>query len=389
MIGTGVLRLGSAFNSGLIFTHILNILVAIVSFYSLKLFVLAASCYHESTFEEIWSSAFSRKTVFIPALCSILSSLSNIMSYLGYLQDSIINIISNFILLFDNEGHDLIDSIQKYKILFGFFIVIVLCLPASLSNDLRFIVITSYISITFFLCVFIYIIGRFAAIVVKDGFDPYHRFRLFDVKNHISDSISSLTYSYLFYPFAWPGLRHAKNTTARNFTNMFFTTILISFILYSIIGTFSYLSFFDQNTGGIILDYYPMGTGTNEILLIIGHMFTFLYILLTVPVVLNPARYILLNIINMKDSFPKDIWSLTGITLSLISLILANMPENITDILFIITDLLTLLLLFIFPPVLYLRGYGTKNKFHFAGAIFEMIIGLALISFMIYLDCTS
>ena len=151
-------------------------------------------------------------------------------------------------------------------------------------------------------------------------------------------------------------------------------------------GTISSLTFFDENTGGIILDYYPTDSKKNELLLIIGHIFTFVYIMLTVPVVLNPARYILLNIINRKDTFPKDIWSLIGITLSLISLTLANAPADISDIIFIITDLLTLALLFIFPPVLYLRAYRTKNKLHLAGAIFEILVGIASISFMIYLD---
>lgn len=273
--------------------------------------------------------------------------------------------------------------------MFGLVIFIVLCVPASISTDLKFVVITSYISLAFFFCLLIYVIVRFCVMVSRDGFDPNHRFKLFDVKDNISSSISSLTYAYLFYPFAWPGLRHARNSTVKGLTNMFAATIIIAFILYSIMGTFSYLSFFNENTGGIILDYYPSDTTTNEILLIIGHIFTFVYILLTVPVVLNPARYILLNCINKRDSFPTEIWALIGITLSLISLFLANTPDRISDIIFIITDLLTLILLFIFPPIFYLRGFGTKNKLHFVGSIFEILIGLALISFMIYLDCTS
>ncbi|KAK8897992.1 hypothetical protein M9Y10_000237 [Tritrichomonas musculus] len=389
MIGTGVLRLGSAFNSGIIFTHILNIFIAVISFYSLKLFVLAASCYHESTFEEVWSVAFTRKLMFIPAICSILSSFSNIMSYLGYLQSSLVQIISYIILLVNKDGQDIIRSMEQYSILFGLVIFIVLCVPASISTDLKFVVITSFISLAFFFCLLIYVIVRFCVMVSRDGFDPNHRFKLFDVKDNISSGISSLTYAYLFYPFAWPGLRHARNSTVKGLTNMFAATIIIAFILYSIMGTFSYLSFFNENTGGIILDYYPSDTTTNEILLIIGHIFTFVYILLTVPVVLNPARYILLNCINKRDSFPTEIWALIGITLSLISLFLANTPDRISDIIFIITDLLTLILLFIFPPIFYLRGFGTKNKLHFVGAIFEILIGLALISFMIYLDCTS
>lgn len=94
IIGTGALRLGSTFNSGLLFTHFINILVALISAYSTKLYVLSASRFHESTFEEIWTTSFSRSTVIIPAFCSIISAVSNVMSYLGFLQDSVVTILS-------------------------------------------------------------------------------------------------------------------------------------------------------------------------------------------------------------------------------------------------------------------------------------------------------
>lgn len=388
IIGTGVLRLGSAFNSGIIFTHLLNIFVALVSVYSLKLYVLAASHYHESTFEEIWSVAFSFKTTFIPAVCSIFSSFSNIMSYLSFLQNSMINIISMLLLLVDSDSQEIVDKLDRNNILIGLLIVIVFCVPSSISNNLRYIVVTSFISVSFFLCILVYVIARFCVMVHRDGFDPNHRFKLIDLKDNISSSISSLTYAYLFYPMAWPGLRHSRKPTIKNLSHAFYMTILITYILYSIMGTFSYLSFFDANDGGLILDYYPTNSRTNEILLLVGHIFTFIYILLTIPVVMNPARYILLNFIDKKDSFPIEIWSLIGITFSIISLLLGNVSDNIQDILFMVTDLLTLALLFIFPPILYLRAFGKSQALHFAGAIFEIILGIAAIAFMIYLDCT-
>ena len=94
VIGTGALRLGNAFNSGIVFTHLLNTFVALVSLYSLKLYVLAASAFHESTFEEIWTETFPKYTIFIPAVCSILSSISNVMSYLTFLQGSAVTILN-------------------------------------------------------------------------------------------------------------------------------------------------------------------------------------------------------------------------------------------------------------------------------------------------------
>lgn len=295
--------------------------------------------------------------------------------------------MSMLLFLIDSDAQEIVDKLDRYKILIGLLIVIAFCVPTSISKNLHFVVITSFLSLLFFLCILLYVIVRFSIIVHKNGFDPNHRFKLFDLNGHISSTISSLTYAYLFYPMAWPGLRHSRKPTVNNLIKSFNVTILITYILYSIMGTFSYLTFFDENDGGLILDYYPTDSRTNEILLLVGHIFTFAYILLTIPVVMNPARYILLNIIDKKDSFPIEIWSLFGITLSLISLLLGNVSDDIQDIMFMITDLLTLTLLFIFPPILYLKAFGKSQILHLIGAIFEILLGIAAIAFMIYLDC--
>lgn len=124
----------------------------------------------------------------------------------------------------------------------------------------------------------------------------------------VSGSISSLTFAYLFYLFAWPGLRHSKNPTQKNLSNTFYATIGICYLLYSLMGTLSCLSFFDENTGGIILEYYSDKKTSDQILLIFGHIVTFIYISLTIPIVFNSVRYILLNTLHKEDQFPKDVW---------------------------------------------------------------------------------
>lgn len=386
IIGSGVLKLGSTFNSGIIFTHILNIFIAFVSVYSIKLYILAAARYREGTFEEIWSVAFSRKTIIIPAFCSILSSFTNVMSYLSFLQNSFSQIISMIILLIDENAQETVDLIQRYNLLYGIAIIIIFCVPICISSDIRHIAILSIISLIFFGCVFIYVISRFVEIVHRDGFNADNRLKLFDLKDHISSSISSLVYAYLFYPFAWPSLRHSNNPTVKNLSKTFYLAIFITYIIYSIMGTFSYLTFYDSNTGGIILDYYPFDTKTNQVLMLISHVCTFIYIMFTIPVVLNPSRFVILNLISKKDTFPDEIWSLIGITISIISFLLANLPDDVSDIIFMIADILSLSLLFFFPPILYLKGFGLSNKWHFCGAIGEILLGIAAISYMIYLD---
>lgn len=387
IIGTGALRLGSAFNSGILFTHIFNIFVALIGFYSIELYVFSAAYFHESTFEEIWSAAFSRSTVLIPAFCSIVAAIANVMSYFSFLQDSVVTIVSMlFKLMYKNPEENLI-KIKNFRFLIGILIEIVFGIPICLSNNLRVVVVISYISIIFFLVILVYVVARFFIMISKEGFDPDHRFKTVDLKDHISGSISSLTFSYLCYPFVWPGPRHIKNPSVNNLSKVFAVAIGTSYVLYSIMGTFSYLSFFDANSGDIILEYYPNTTKTDQILLIFGHIVTFVYILFTIPIVMNSSRYILLNALHKKDEFPVDVWGPTGITLSLMSLVLANVTEQVSDYIYIISDLLTLILLFIFPSIFYLKAFKTKKIIHFIGSIFMLILGCVAISFIIYADC--
>lgn len=387
IIGTGALSLGYAFTSGLLFTNALNIIIALISLYSLKLFVLSASYFHESTFEEIWTVAFSRSTVVFPAVCSIVSSISNIMKYLSFLQDSVVTILSTILKIIMDDPQDAITEIEHYRFLIGFIIVFFFCVPTCFSSNLHYAVIISILSVSLFICIIIYIIARFIMMIEINGFDPNNRLKLIDLNGHISGTISSLAFSYLFYPFAWPGLRHSNNPSVNNLSKAFYATIFFSFILYTIFGTFSYLSFFDGNKGGIILDYYPDETYTDKILLIIGHILTFVYIIFTIPIVLNSAKYVLLNTLHKKDDFSKDVWIPIGITATLISLSLANLTGKTSEYIFIISDILALLLLFFFPPIFYIKGFGTKNKLHFIGAILELVIGIAAIAFIIYADC--
>lgn len=387
LFGVGALRLGSAFNSGILFTHLLNTFVALVSLYSLKLYIYSAAIYQSSTFEEIWSSAFSRSTVIIPAFLSLTTSITNVKSYINFLQGSAVTIISMILKLAMDNPEETIEEMERYRFLIGLIIVIIFCIPICLSDNLHHIVDLSYISVTLFFVIVLYIIIRFITISVKDGFDHKKQFKLVDLNGHISGTISALIFSYLPYPFAWPGLRHSKNPSINNLSKIFYIVIGICYSAYAVVGTFSYLTFFTENTGGIIFNYYPNHTQTDQILLIFGHIVTFIYVLLTIPLVLNSARYILLNALHKIDKLPKDVWGTVGITLALVCLTFANLNESVTTYFSMVSDLFGLILIFIFPPVFYLKGYKLQNKIHFIGSILELLIGIASIAFTIYLDC--
>lgn len=381
-ICTGALRLGTAFASGFLFSHLLNTFVALVTLYSLKLYVLSAAYYQENTFEDMWRKAFPKYTLFIPAICSIVKPLQTCVSYLSFLQGSVVTIVTQIIRLIDPDETEIISKLPNYKLLIGFLMILVFWVPTSFSVNVRYNVHISYVSIILFIMVFIYIIGEFIVIVKQNGFDPQHRFKLFDLKDHVTSSIMSFAFAYNFYPFSWPGLRNHKEPSMKSLSNTFIFSIVTCYIIYALVGTFSYLTFFDTKTG-LIIDLYPSDTFFEKFLIIIGNIFTYIYILFTIPLRLNGCRYNLLNTIQKRSEFTPDVWGPTGIIVSLVALVLANSDVKIRNYLSSAGDVLTIILMFI-TTILYLRGYGTSIKLHLVGAILEAMILLAAFIFIIY-----
>lgn len=381
-IGTGALRLGTAFISGFLFSHLLNTFVACVTLYSLKLYVLSAAYYQENTFEDMWRKAFPKYTLFIPAVCSIVKPLQTCISYLAYLQGAVVNILTQIIHLIDPDEDEIISKLPNYKLLIGFLLILVIWVPTSFSVNVRYNVHISYISITLFLVVFVYIIAEFIVIVKRDGFDPQKRFKLFDLKDHVTSSIMAFAFAYNLYPFSWPGLRNHKDPSMKSLSNTFIISIFTCYILYALVGTFSYLTFFDTKSGTII-DLYPSDTFVEKLLIIVGNVFTFIYILFTIPLRLNGCRYNLLNTVHKRSEFSPDVWGPTGIIVALVALVFANSDAEIRSYISAAGDVLTIILMFI-TTVLYLRGYGTSIKLHFVGAIIEGTILLGGFVFIIY-----
>lgn len=384
-ISFGVLKLGAVFTSGLIMTYIILIIVSALSYFSLRLFVLAASFYHESTFEEIWRAAFPKVTLIIPITASIFSSLVNIITYLREIQAAVISIWYKILKLHKHDYETDSSELSSYKMLIGCCILIVLILPLCFTISIHSMAILSYFSM---ICVFIfiiYVVFMFAYLVKKVGFDPTHSIKYFQFGDQFIKSLLTLIFAFEFYPLTYPGLRDCQNSTPSSLSKSFIVINLSILIIYSVIGTFCYLTFFDQNNKGIILDYYPTNTKAEQILLIIGRIVTFFFVLCTIPFRLNSCRYIILNTFNSTTSFPPEIWTFMGIIISVFSLALSNLTNEYLNCLEVINNVMAAVLLYIIPPLLFIKAYKTTYPGLFAAAIVLLIIGFtSSISIIVY-----
>lgn len=379
----GILKLGSVFTSGLIFTYIILIIVSFLSYYSLKLFVLSAAYYHEGTFEEIWREAFSKTTLFIPIFATIFSSLVNMTTYIKNIQSSIVNIGSKIVSLLNEDGREIINDLQAYKMLLGSGVFILFLLPQCISSSIHTMAIISFVSFGCIIFFLIYSVCMFGYQVKTKGFDITHSIKYFQINQQSAKSLAALIFAFEFYPLTYPGLRDCKDSRKSNLFKVFFIIIIFIFIIYATIGTFNYLTFFDENKYGIILDHFPDDTKAEKILLIIGHILTLFFVLQTIPFRLNSCRYVLLSTVNSLTSFPHDIWAFMGIIICLLALALSNLTDDYLIFLEVGNNIMASILLYIIPPILYIKAYKVSDCWHFTISIILLIVGILATIFMI------
>ncbi|OHT15284.1 Transmembrane amino acid transporter protein [Tritrichomonas foetus] len=372
-VGMAALRLGSTFHSGFFLSIFLYMFIAAFSFYAIQLYIWSAAHFHESTYEEIWTEAFSNKTAVICGFCSIYSTFLFLADYVQIIQQEIIDLINIFA--------PNVNSSVKSPYTIGLILMALFFVPISLSSSLRAVVNISIFQVITYAILLVYVVARFAISVKNEGFDPNHQFSYFRFDIRASNDVATLIFAYVIFPFAWPGMRHSQQPTIKNITNVFKTIISIVFVSYLVMGIFSYLTFFDENTGGIIIEYYP-----NDTLSIIMKIVAIFFILFSCPLLLNNIRYIILNVIDKTDNFPKNIWSMMGVCITFIAVILANLTDKYMDVIYIIGDVFSSLLVFIFPATFYLRGFGRKVKFHFVMSIIVIIVGIICAVFVTFRD---
>lgn len=384
-IGSGALKLGYAFRAGLLFSIIISLIVAVFSYFSFNLYVLAASHYHSSTFKDIWKKAFSEWSSDVLSVTNILFALVNVMGYYQFLQGSVITIVRLLLTLVGSDEKTN-NSVSNYQFIIGFIISLVFSVPFCTSSNPHTVIIVSYVSMFSFVLLVLYVIVRFIIDTSKNGFDPNHEFKLFDIPDYCVGCISSFILAYLIYPLEWPSLNGYRNSSKIGLQKLFIAMITTCFILYLLMGVFAYFSFFSKNTGGSILNFYPQETQSDLIFLAIGHILSFIMVVFTMLVRINVCRFSFIKIFDKSESSNPENWGPLGITFSLLGCTLSNCPAVVTDNLGKVMDIVAAFYMFFIPPIIYLRGYGKSSKLYLTISIIELIVGIGTIVFLLYFD---
>lgn len=370
-IGSGPLKLGNAFRCGAILAPLMNTLIGILSTYTLFLFTKACSHVHGSTFEDIWHSRYGTKTLFISAFISIYSAIIVSKNYVSFVVSSITSIILQF---YEEAPEWMTTTYFLMAVVFVLFMV-----PVSLSSKLKLITILCDIGVACIVLLMVFTCYWLAFYIERDGFDPLDQIVMFRFDKTAIKCLSSLLTSYLIQPIAYPGIRHFAASSEIGIMKVFASAMFFSWIAYNVFGLFQYLTFFDGNAGASILTYYEDG-----VIVLISNFLVVIMMLPTLVLAQNQARYLVLNSFFSMSDFPKIIWALVGIAISLLTIILSTLSSEYSGYIGIIYDCLSPFRLFILPAFLYLSTRKMSSMINFIGSIGIIILGFASIAFILY-----
>jgi len=372
-IGAGILRLGAGFRCGILLSLVMTTAACFLNLFALWMLAMSVSATKSSSFIEIWSTAIGRKTLFLPVIGCIGNSIILSKVYINLIIGSIQSLLTN--LGFDSNTA----YVNQTSILVVVYFVFVL--PHVFNTSLTRIY---HISIAANICLgylMLHSIYWFIHDIRQYGFDPKNQLKYVSFDKNAVSLVNSLITAYSVFPISWPGVRHYDDLNYKSLISIFKIESLVCWVLYCTFGAVSYLTFFDKNTGGLILNYYPKGT-----MRLTGEVALALMIAFTLPIKINVARYSLMEIVFPVKSFIVDgnIWIPLGIVSTAISAFLSVTFGSIEKVMSIISQIASPSLVLLFPPILYLFSVPNKSFISTVGAMLHFIFGVTYITYILY-----
>ena len=366
-IGTGVVKLAVAYRAGALFSPILSAIMALISGYSFVIFLKAACWAKSSTFEEVWAKVFGQRTVIICATINILAKFVVLRAYTSTTIDMVRSLVLEF---YPTAPVYFTDQYVIITVVYIVFYIPVFC-----SKSLKVIAAISYVKVfclAFICCVILY---RFGAQVKEQGFDPDGSIAYFRFDSTAITCLDSLLTAYQVMPLCYPGIRHVSRFTVKSFMRVIKLTMLIFWIVYNIVGEICYFTVWDSDMGSTILDWYP-----DDTLNLISRVALTVMMVYTWPMALNPARFIMVNLVAKGKDFPAVVWALIGIFFAYFGVVVMALPAETGPYMTLILNIP-----FMFPPILYLKAFKCRDKLHCVGAIFLLLFGLGTTAFVFWL----
>ncbi|XP_059209378.1 probable sodium-coupled neutral amino acid transporter 6 [Centropristis striata] len=392
IMGSGILGLAYAMaNTGIVGFCILLVVVSTLAAYSIHLLLKLCDQTGINSYEDLGGIALQKPGKVVVALSIIIQNIGAMSSYLFILKSELPAAIDSFVSR-DDAGNAWYDDGRLLLILVTLCVV----LPLALSPKIGFLGYTSSIAFFFMLYFAIVVVVKkwyipcplphnmttlSDAFQISNSSDSDCTPKLFVMSSKSGYAIPTMAFSFLCHTAILPiycELDRPSKARMQNVTNV---SIGLSFLFYLVSALFGYLTFYGNVDSELLHGYLFLH---RDIMVMTVRLAILLSVLLTVPLILFPARKAASMLLFEGRPFSWLIHIFLTLTILGAVLLLAIFVPDIRNVFGVVGATTSTCLMFVFPGIFYLKiNGGPLRSFDSIGAVFMVVFGftMAIMSF--------
>ena len=370
MCGLGIAQNYHCFACGFLFVTIVNIACALLAYYYSWMMIYLMRATREVSFESIWIGC-GFKAFFVICIGMLVPCVGFISVYLTQIS-SLLKLLYQQV--WEGAPVQLTDSL-----IVGLILSCTVFFPLYLRNDLRYIVILSYIGMIPLLGLLVLFVWWAVDSIRKRGFDPDHKVTLFNFQENWMTAVAEYVSTYVMYLTFSLILSHLRDLTYKRALRLMRIGIAVLCVYLEIMGIFGYLTSYSSESLPLmaVLDQTRVSVVTGIVFLIVK-------LITMVPTLVDPLRLSMLKIVVIHDTYPATIWGYMGVLLLVIASVFSLMNGAYLDIWRCILNVMVMFMQYISPAALLITKRSGLKRGHWIGIVLFIILGLAFSIFSLY-----
>jgi len=338
--------------SGLLLSSLISISLMIMSTISIKILAQSWAVNNTFTYTGLWKKCFGKFFSWIPGGIIIIAffSLSSLCTYEFFYDISDINGMIPF----------LKDKSLPSKRTIDILLIVLSSIPAMISNKFSSLLFISIVGNIGLLLASVATIIYFIKKVDKFGIDPENKLKWWNGDFvSIIDSYSYYNIAYFVHPVIYLVLVEMKHVSEDKTIKIAFTNFVVTSIFNMGVGIMSYLMYYDDFESGIKIiskfprdSYWPVIATVGAFLSNVGSNCA--YIMFIVKEVCD----MLLD--GSSHHIPSRLVAVVAVVF--MGFTFTQSGEATKNVVWSISSLSYYALVYIFPPIYYLKTFGLSNK---------------------------
>lgn len=387
IMGSGILGLAySMANTGIAGFCILLVLVASLAAFSIHLLLKLCDQTGINSYEEVGEKALQKPGKVLVGISILVQNIGAMSSYLFILKSELPAAINSFVSS-HSEGYTWYEDGRLLLILATLCVV----LPLAVLPKIGFLGYTSSIAFCFMLYFAIVVVIKkwsipcplpqnmtiSAAVQLSNSSDAECTPKLFIITSKSGYAIPTMAFSFLCHTAILPiycELDQPSKSKMQNITNV---SIGLSFLVYLVSALFGYLTFYAHVDSELLLGYDKIMP--HDIMVMVVRLAILFSVLLTVPLILFPARKAATLLLFGGRPFTWLVHIISTVIILSAVLLLAIFVPDISHVFGVVGSTTSTCLMFVFPGIFYLKiNRGPLRSFNSIGAVLLVIFGLIM-----------